>query len=302
MILANLPYVRTSELDELPSRRVSPRSSRARIRWRTRWTGGHRPPARPAAGGSRKAASRCSRSARTRARPSRSARTPPGWACEVVPDLADRRGSRLDGGRLMLVTAAPSLMPASMPATPEPAFPIRLIALDIDGTIIGDDHEVGARTIAAVRGGDGPRRRGVAGDGTDGLVGDALRRALGPDGSGRGLPGRPHPRHAAAGLAAPGQAADAHAAARRGCPPRSFRGRASTASIRTSTTSSGSSSAPTIRRPTTTPRSWALVPSSFPTSLEAIDHPVTKILAVGEPPVPIEVAPDARAEFGGWPM
>ena len=36
-----------------------------------------------------------------------------------------------------------------------------------------------------------------------------------------------------------------------------------------------------------------------PDLLEAIDHPVTKILAVGEPPVPVDVAPLARAEFAG---
>jgi hydroxymethylpyrimidine pyrophosphatase-like HAD family hydrolase len=38
-----------------------------------------------------------------------------------------------------------------------------------------------------------------------------------------------------------------------------------------------------------------LVPDLF----TAIDHPVTKILAVGEPPLPVEVAPDARAQFAG---
>jgi Cof subfamily protein (haloacid dehalogenase superfamily) len=36
-----------------------------------------------------------------------------------------------------------------------------------------------------------------------------------------------------------------------------------------------------------------------PDLLEAIDHPVTKVLAVGEPPIPTEVAPQARAEFAG---
>jgi hydroxymethylpyrimidine pyrophosphatase-like HAD family hydrolase len=36
-----------------------------------------------------------------------------------------------------------------------------------------------------------------------------------------------------------------------------------------------------------------------PDLLEAIDHPVTKVLAVGEPPIPIDVAPEARAEFAG---
>ena len=32
-----------------------------------------------------------------------------------------------------------------------PAFPIRLVALDIDGTLIGDDLVVGRRTRVAVR-------------------------------------------------------------------------------------------------------------------------------------------------------
>jgi hydroxymethylpyrimidine pyrophosphatase-like HAD family hydrolase len=36
-----------------------------------------------------------------------------------------------------------------------------------------------------------------------------------------------------------------------------------------------------------------------PDLLEAIDHPVTKVLAVGDPPAPVEVAPEARAEFSG---
>ena len=44
-----------------------------------------------------------------------------------------------------------ALMPATLPVTPEQEFPIRLIALDIDGTIIGDDHEIAERTTAAVR-------------------------------------------------------------------------------------------------------------------------------------------------------
>jgi hypothetical protein len=52
------------------------------------------------------------------------------------------------------MTMAPTpLMPASLPVTPAPELPIRLIALDIDGTIIGDDHEIAERTIAASRSG-----------------------------------------------------------------------------------------------------------------------------------------------------
>jgi Cof subfamily protein (haloacid dehalogenase superfamily) len=41
----------------------------------------------------------------------------------------------------------------------EPAFPIRLIALDIDGTLVGDDLQIGPRTRRTVR---DAARRGVA--------------------------------------------------------------------------------------------------------------------------------------------
>jgi hydroxymethylpyrimidine pyrophosphatase-like HAD family hydrolase len=45
------------------------------------------------------------------------------------------------------------------PATrPAPALPIRLLALDIDGTLVGRDFEVSDRTIAAIR---GAMKRGV---------------------------------------------------------------------------------------------------------------------------------------------
>jgi Cof subfamily protein (haloacid dehalogenase superfamily) len=36
-------------------------------------------------------------------------------------------------------------------ARPSPTFPIRLIALDLDGTLVGDDLELGEQTTAAVR-------------------------------------------------------------------------------------------------------------------------------------------------------
>ena len=42
--------------------------------------------------------------------------------------------------------------------TPEPILPIQLIALDIDGTLVGDDLEIGPDTRAAVR---AARARGV---------------------------------------------------------------------------------------------------------------------------------------------
>ena len=42
--------------------------------------------------------------------------------------------------------------------SPDPILPIELIALDIDGTLIGDDLEIGPRTRAAIR---AARQRGV---------------------------------------------------------------------------------------------------------------------------------------------
>ena len=45
------------------------------------------------------------------------------------------------------------------PTRPAPAFPIGLIALDLDGTLIGEDLELGSRTIAAIR---AARERGIA--------------------------------------------------------------------------------------------------------------------------------------------
>jgi Cof subfamily protein (haloacid dehalogenase superfamily) len=51
-----------------------------------------------------------------------------------------------------------SVLPAR-PARPVPALPIRLIALDIDGTLIGDDLLLRDRTVAAVR---AARHRGVS--------------------------------------------------------------------------------------------------------------------------------------------
>jgi Cof subfamily protein (haloacid dehalogenase superfamily) len=45
------------------------------------------------------------------------------------------------------------------PARPTPAFPIGLIALDLDGTLIGDDLVLGPRTLAAI---GAARARGIA--------------------------------------------------------------------------------------------------------------------------------------------
>ncbi len=198
----------------------------------------------------------------------------------------------------MLADAGPSLLPASIPTTPAPVFPIRLIALDIDGTIIGDDHEVGARTVAAVR---GAMERDVAVSLVTGrMVSSAMRFAveLGLTGPVVGYQG---------GLI-------------RSMPPPDTR-RLGKLLMHTPLP------AAVARRILTWTRDRGLDPhvnhlerfilraddpkaddySAFmgaraelvPDLYEAIDHPVTKILAVGEPPLPVDVAPAARAEFSG---
>jgi Cof subfamily protein (haloacid dehalogenase superfamily) len=198
----------------------------------------------------------------------------------------------------MLATAGPSLMPAVVPAAPAPAFPIRLIALDIDGTIIGDDHVVTARTIEAVR---GAMERDVAVSLVTGrMVSSAMRfaRELGLTGPIVGYQG---------GLI-------------RAMPPQDTR-RIGRLLMHTPL------QADVARRILTWTRDHGLDPhvnhlerfilraddpkaddySAFmgaraelvPDLLEAIDHPVTKVLAVGEPPLPVEVAPEARAECAG---
>ncbi|MFL5770911.1 MAG: HAD hydrolase family protein [Chloroflexota bacterium] len=43
-------------------------------------------------------------------------------------------------------------VPEPTPPRPEPAFPIRLVALDLDGTLVGEDLELGDRTIVAIGG------------------------------------------------------------------------------------------------------------------------------------------------------
>jgi len=59
--------------------------------------------------------------------------------------------------------------------SPDPILPIELIALDIDGTLVGDDLEIGARTLSAIR---KARRRGVVVNLVTGrMVSSALRFA-----------------------------------------------------------------------------------------------------------------------------
>ena len=198
----------------------------------------------------------------------------------------------------MLATARPSLMPATIPTTPDPAFPIRLIALDIDGTIIGDDHEIAARTIAAVR--DAIDRDVAVSLVTGRMVSSAMRfaRELGLTGPIVGYQGgliRAMPLHDSRrlGKLLLHTPLPADVARRiltwtrdRGMDPHV--NHLERFILRADDPKADDYSAFMGARA-------ELVPDL----IEAIDHPVTKILAVGEPPMPVEVAPDARAEFAG---
>ena len=199
---------------------------------------------------------------------------------------------------MTLATAGPSLLPASLPATPDPVLPIRLIALDIDGTIIGDDHEITERTVRAVR---AAMDRDVAVSLVTGrMVSSAMRFAtdLGLTGPIVGYQGgliraMPVPDTRRLGKLLLHTPLPAEAAR----------------SILTWTRERGLD--PHVNHlerfilRADDPRAddysafMGARAELVPDLLEAIDHPVTKILAVGEPPVPVDIAPLARAEFAG---
>jgi Cof subfamily protein (haloacid dehalogenase superfamily) len=191
-----------------------------------------------------------------------------------------------------------SFMPETVPKTAVPELPIRLVALDIDGTIIGDEHDIAPRTIKAVR---AAMDRDVAVSLVTGrMVSSAMRFAL------------------ELGLTAP--LVGYQGGLIRAIPEPDSR-RLGKLLLHTPLP------AEAARMILTWTRARGLDPhvnhlerfilraddpraddySSFmgakaelvPDLIEAITHPVTKILAVGEPPLPVEVAPAARAEFAG---
>jgi hypothetical protein len=140
--------------------------------------------------------------------------------------------------------------------SPDPILPIELIALDIDGTLVGDELEIGPRTRAAVH---AARRNGVVVSLVTGrMVSSALRfaRELELDAPIVGYQGAIIRAMPAAGSKRLGRLF-VHTPLRADVAERSFRGRGRSGSIRTSTISSGSSSGRTTRVPTTTARSWA---------------------------------------------
>jgi Cof subfamily protein (haloacid dehalogenase superfamily) len=189
-------------------------------------------------------------------------------------------------------------LPASLPASPEPQFPIRLIALDIDGTIIGDDHTIGPRTLAAVR---AAMERDVAVSLITGrMVSSAMRFALelgltGPligyqGGLIRAMP-LPETRRLGRLLVhtpiRPDTARDIVTWTREhGMDPHV--NHLERFILRADDPGADDYSAFMGARA-------ELVPDL----IEAIRHPVTKVLAVGEPPIPVEQAPHARKRFAG---
>ena len=199
---------------------------------------------------------------------------------------------------MTLTGAGQSLLPASLPVTPDPAFPIRLIALDIDGTIIGDDQAITTRTIEAVR---RAMERDVAVSLVTGrMVSSAMRFAaeLGLTGPIVGYQGgliraMPMPDTRRLGklllhTPLPAEAARDILAWTRAHGLDPHVNHLERFILRADDPRADDYSAFMGARA-------ELVPDL----VEAIDHPVTKILAVGEPPVPVDIAPLARAEFAG---
>ena len=180
----------------------------------------------------------------------------------------------------------------------EPGFPVRLVALDIDGTLVGDDLVVGPRTIDAVR---AAKARGVAVSLVTGrMVSSAMRfaRELGLTDPIIGYQGgliraMPEPGSTRLGKLL------VHT------PLRPATARAVVAWTREHGLDPHLNHLERFILRADDPRAddysafMGARAELVPDLLEAIDHPITKILAVGEPPLPTELAPAAAAAFAG---
>jgi Cof subfamily protein (haloacid dehalogenase superfamily) len=180
----------------------------------------------------------------------------------------------------------------------EPEFPIRLIALDIDGTLVGDDLVVGPQTHDAIR---SATARGVAVslvtgrmvssamrfarelDLTDPVVGyqGGLVRAMPPEGStrlGKLLVHTPLAATTAQQIVAwtVAHGLDPHLNHLERFILRADDPRADDYSA-----------------------FMGARAELVPDLAGSINHPITKVLAVGEPPLPTELAPLAAAHFAG---
>ena len=182
--------------------------------------------------------------------------------------------------------------------TPDPILPIRLIALDIDGTIVGDDLNIGPDTRAAI---GAARERGVMVSLVTGrMVSSAMRfarelrldspivgyqgaliramPAAGSDRLGRLLVHTPMPALVAREIVVWTR--------RRGLDPHlNYLERF------------------IVRADDPRADDYSMFMGSDPELsgdlVASIRHPITKILAAGEPPLPSELAPLARDRFAG---
>jgi hypothetical protein len=180
----------------------------------------------------------------------------------------------------------------------EPAFPIRLVALDIDGTLVGEDLVIGPQTRDAIR---AAAARGVAVSLVTGrMVSSAMRfarelgltdpvvgyqgglvRAMPPEGSnrlGKLLVHTPLPASTAREIVAwtVAHGLDPHLNHLERFILRADDPRADDYSA-----------------------FMGARAELVPDLAGSIAHPVTKVLAVGEPPYPTEIAPFAAAHFAG---
>lgn len=183
------------------------------------------------------------------------------------------------------------------PSARVPLLPIGLIALDIDGTLVGDDLEIGPRTRAAVR---AAMKRGVSVSLVTGrMVSSALRfaRELGLTAPVVGYQGgliREMPAEASGRLGKLLVHAPLPADVARDIVSWSLANgldphvnHLERFILRTNDPNAGDYSAFMGAR------------AEFIDDLRAIQHPVTKVLAVGTPPRPVDVAPLARDAFAG---
>jgi Cof subfamily protein (haloacid dehalogenase superfamily) len=182
--------------------------------------------------------------------------------------------------------------------TPEPIVPVRLVALDIDGTLVGDDLDIGPDTRAAI---GAARERGVIVSLVTGrMVSSAMRfarelqldspivgyqgaliRAMPVEGSdrlGRLLVHTPMPASVAREIVVWTR--------RRGLDP--HLNHLERFIVRDDDPKADDYG-----------RFMGSTPELTADLVGSIRHPITKILAAGEPPLPTELAPLARERFAG---
>ena len=182
--------------------------------------------------------------------------------------------------------------------SPEPILPIGLVALDIDGTLVGNDLRIGPETRAAVR---AARERGVLVSLVTGrMVSSAVRfaRELDLDTPIVGYQGALIREMPARGSKRPGRLL-VHT------PLRAEVAREIVVWTRAQGLDPHLSHLERFIVRSDDPRADEYItfmgsrPRLEDDLVGSIDHPVTKVMCAGEPPLPTVVAPLARARFAG---